>query len=256
MPATVRKLHPDLPAPPAKPVGAVIAALDILRCLGAAAEPMRLSDITRALGLNSSTALNILRTLEYERLVVLDRAAKRYALGEGLAELAAPLMGPDNQARRLAEAMAATAHELGATIALWRRVGDDVELVSVAESPATMRIAFTVGRRLPVLLGAMGRLIAGRSDLPPEEMKRLFDQVRWSRSPGYEAWLEEVAAARETNWSLDNGHVNLGIRGVAVPVEVDGPLTRVVSAAMFETPYDDDDLQRIVGRLRHIAAMV
>jgi DNA-binding IclR family transcriptional regulator len=256
MPATVQKLHPDLPAPPAKPVGAVIAALDILRCLGGSAEPMRLSDITRALGLNSSTALNILRTLEYERLVVLDRATKRYGLGQGLVELAAPLMGVDPKARRLAEAMAATAHELGATIAIWRRVDDEVELVSVAESPTTMRIAFTVGRRLPMLLGAMGRLIAGRSDLPPEEMRRLFDQVRWSRSPGYEAWLDEVAAARETNWALDSGHVNLGIQGVAVPVETEGPLTRIVSAAMFETPYDDADLQRVVCRLRHIADMV
>ena len=255
MSATVRQLHPDVPALPAKPVGAVITALDILRFLGRSAEPMRLSDITRALGHNSSTALNILRTLEYEGLVTFDRAAKRYGLGRGLVELAAPLMGAESPDRRLAEAMAATAHELGATIACWRKVGDEVELVSVAEAPSAMRITFTVGRRMPMLLGAVGRLVAGRSELSPPELRRGFDAVPWTRPPNYSGWLQEVAAAREHGWALDHGHVNPGILGVAVPVEREGPLERVVSAAMFETPDNQDDLQRMVERLQHIAAL-
>lgn len=255
MSAAVHQLHPDLPAPPAKPVGAVIAALEILRWLGAAGEPARLSDITRALGLNSSTALNILRTLEYEGLVTFDRAGKRYGLGRGLVDLAAPLMGPESRARRLDEAMAATARELGATIACWRRVGDEVELVSVAESPSTMRITFTVGRRMPMMLGAVGRLVAGRGDFSADQLRRGFNAVPWFRPPDYAAWLTEVELARGQGWALDRGHVNLGILGVAVPVESHGPLTRMVSAAMFETPHDADGLQGIVGRLQQIAAL-
>ena len=76
----------------AKPVGAVTSAVEILRCLGRHTEPRRLSEVVRELGLNPSTALNILRTLEHEGLVTLDRGARRYVLAQGLADLAAPLL--------------------------------------------------------------------------------------------------------------------------------------------------------------------
>ncbi|MCI3131925.1 IclR family transcriptional regulator [Phenylobacterium aquaticum] len=248
-------LHVLRPEPPAKPVGAVTAAVSILRCLGGSAEPLRLSDITRALGLNSSTALNILRTLEFEGLVGFDRASKRYALARGLADLAAPVADRDDPGRRLTRLMDATAHELGATVALWTVVGEEVELTAVAESSAVMRIAFTVGRRLPMFLGAMGRLVAGRMEMSDAERLRLFAAVPWTHPPAYADWLAEVAAAREAGAALDKGHVNPGVLGVAVPVEIDGPLRRIVAAAMFETPDAPSQPARIIERLRLIAAL-
>lgn len=248
-------LHVLRPEPPAKPVGAVTAAVSILRCLGGSAEPLRLSDITRARGLNSSTALNILRTLEYEGLVGFDRASKRYALARGLADLAAPVADRDDPGRRLTRLMDATAHELGATVALWTVVGEEVELTAVAESSAVMRIAFTVGRRLPMFLGAMGRLVAGRLEMSDAERLRLFAAVPWTQPPRYADWLAEVAAAREAGSALDKGHVNPGVLGVAVPVEIDGPLGRIVAAAMFETPDTPSQPARIIERLRLIAAL-
>lgn len=252
MSATVHVLDPV--PPPAKPVGAVTAALEILRCLGRHEDSLRLSDIVRELGLNTSTALNILRTLEYEGLVAFDRRAKRYALAQGLADLAAPVLERHDPARRFARAMDAAAHELGATVALWRVVGEEVELVQVAESSAVMRIAFTVGRRLPMFLGAMGRLVAARGDWSAEALARGFAQVPWARPPDYDAWRAEVAAARQTGAALDPGHVNHGILGVAVPVETKGPLIHIVAAAMFETEHGPD-IPEIIERLRAVAAV-
>lgn len=238
--------------PPAKPVGAVTAALGILRCLGRHEQSLRLSDIVRELGLNTSTALNILRTLEYEGLVSFDRASKHYALAQGLAELAGPVLERQDPGRRFTRAMDAAAHELGATVALWRVVGDEVELVQVAESSAVMRIAFTVGRRLPKFLGAMGRLVAARGDWTPQQLAEGFAQVPWAQPPDYQAWLAEVATARQTGAAFDPGHVNRGILGVAVPIEQTGPLVRIVAAAMFETEHGPD-IAAIVGRLRGVA---
>jgi len=239
--------------PPAKPVGAVISALAILRFLGAAEGPQRLSDIVRALDLNLSTALNLLRTLDWEGLVAFDPASKRYALAPGLAELAAPVLPPSEPGRRLAERMNAAAEALGATVAIWTLVGEEVELTTVAESSAVMRIAYTLGRRLPACLGAMGRLIAGRA-FDEADLPRLFDAVPWTRAPDYRAWLAEVARARDEGWALDPGHVNLGVLGIAVPVETSGPLRRVVAAAMFDRP--DLDPPAVAERLRAIAALV
>lgn len=244
----------QLRAPPAKPVGAVTSAIAILRFLGEAGEPQRLSDIVRGLDLNGSTVLNILRTLTYEGLVGFDRHSKRYALAKGLADLAAPMLAEADPARRLARAMDLAAHELGATVALWTVVGEEVELTSVAESSAVMRIAFTVGRRLPAYLGAMGRLVAGRGGHDADERRRLFDRVPWARPPAYEAWLDEIADARRDGCGLDRGCVNPGVLGVAVPVEAEGPVRRVIAAAMFDSP--DTDIPSITERLRAIAALV
>lgn len=238
----------------AKPVGAVTSALEILRCLGRHTGPRRLSEIVRELGLNPSTTLNILRTLEHEGLVALDRQTKRYALAQGLADLAAPLITRDDPQRRFTQALDAAANELGATVALWRRVGDEVELTQVGESSDVMRIAFTVGRRLPMFLGAMGRLVAGRGGFAPAEMRAAFDQVTWVSPPDYDAWLAEVAAAREAGVSFDHGHVNRGVMGIAVPVETAGPLTRIVAAAMFETD-SGPETATIVRRLQAVAAL-
>lgn len=247
MSASVHAL--PLSAPPAKPVGAVTAALAILRCLGRHRNPLRLSDIVREEGLNSSTALNILRTLEHERLVSFDRQAKRYALAAGLAELAAPLGDP---ATRAAGAMAAAALELHATIGLWRRVGDEVELLHVADCSAAMRVAFTIGRRLPMFLGAMGRLVAARGDFGDEAMADHFAAVRWAVAPDYAAWRGEVVLARAQDAAIDPGNVNAGLLGVAVPVEREGPLHHIVAAAMFDTgPHPDTDT--IIERLRRVA---
>lgn len=238
----------------AKPVGAVTSAIEILRCLGRHAAPRRLSEIVRELGLNPSTALNILRTLEHEGLVALDRDTRRYALGQGLADLAAPLLGSDNAERRFTLALDAAAAELGVTVALWRRVGDEVELVEVAESAAAMRIAFTVGRRLPVFLGAMGRMFAARADAAPETLRAGFDRVVWASAPDYDTWLAEVAAARIVGVGVDRNHVNRGVIGIAVPVETDGPLERVIAAAMFETDGGPDPAA-IALRLKAVAAL-
>lgn len=237
----------------AKPVGAVIAAVAILRCLGRHRTPLRLADIVREESLNTSTALNILRTLDHEGLVAFDRETKRYTLAQGLADLAAPLLDHADPARRAAAAMAAAAQELHATIGLWRRVGDEVELIHVADSSAAMRVAFTIGRRLPMMLGAMGRLVAARGGFDADALRRGFDAVPWANAPDYAAWLADVAETAQTGVGLDRGHVNAGILGVAVPVEADGPLRHILAAAMFDAgPHPDAAV--IADRLRAVAA--
>lgn len=240
--------------PLAKPVGAVVASLRILRCLGRHRSPLRLADIVREEALNTSTALNILRTLDHEGLVAFDRLTKRYTLAHGIVDLAAPLMDQDDPARRAADAMAAAAQELHATIGLWRRVGEEVELIHVADSSAAMRIAFTIGRRLPMLLGAMGRLIAARGGLDDAALRRGFDAVPWAVVPDYAAWLAEVEAAARDGVGIDRGNVNAGILGVAVSVEPDGPLRHVLAAATFDAgPHPDAGV--IADRLRAVAAV-
>ncbi|GGE14154.1 IclR family transcriptional regulator [Polymorphobacter glacialis] len=246
-------LHALPVPPPVKPVGAVAAALRILRCIGRHAESVRLSDIVREEGLNPSTTLNILRTLEHEGLVGFDVRSKRYALADGLADLVAPVLGRRDAGRRAGQAMTAAAQELGATIGMWKRVGDEVELVRVGESSDAMRIAFTVGRRLPMFLGAMGRLVAARGDWSEMQLQQGFAAVPWARAPNYGDWRRQVEESRACDTGVDRGNVTAGILGVAVPVERDGPLVHILAAALFDAG-QHPDLVAVAERLRSVAA--
>lgn len=237
----------------AKPVGAVIASVQILRHLSRAGQPQRLSQISQALSLNNSTCFNILRTLHHEGLVTFDRQSRLYAVGEGLLELAAPLLGRTDGMRRFRATMDAMAQDLGATLAMWQRAGDEIELLCVAEPPETMRIAFTEGRRLPLYLGAMGRLMAARSGLDADALRPGFQRVRWAQPPDFAQWLDQVAQARASGYAVDHGNINRGILGLAVPVETSGDLHRVCCATLFEGGQDEREIDRLVERLRALA---
>ncbi|MDE1174263.1 MAG: helix-turn-helix domain-containing protein [Parvibaculaceae bacterium] len=244
---------PDSAEAPVKFVGAVVAALDIMRFLAQSAEPLRLSQISRALSLNNSTCLNILRTLERDRIVLFDKTSKLYCGGPGLVDLALPMIEREEGPRRFDRALDVAARELGVTVALWRRVVDQIELVAVAESSETMRIAFTVGRRVPLFVGAMGRLMASRSGLRGEALRPGFEQVPWARKPDFTIWQDEVAIAAQAQVALDHGHINRGILGLAVPVEEAGALVHVCCATMFEEEQSDEKVVSIIERLRDLA---
>ena len=90
---------------PGKPVGAVVAAANVLRTLHASERPLKASEVARAAGLHRGTAYNILRTLQAEGFVGYDEATRSYAVSlhilalaygvlrrSGLMDLARPLM--------------------------------------------------------------------------------------------------------------------------------------------------------------------
>src|SRR6516164_3761346 len=73
---------------PGKPVGAVVAAANVLRALHAATRPLNASEVARAAGLHRGTAYNILRTLQAEGFVSYDEATRTYAVSLHILELA------------------------------------------------------------------------------------------------------------------------------------------------------------------------
>src|SRR5690242_19579987 len=62
---------------PGKPVGAVVAAANVLRTLHASERPLNASEVARAAGLHRGTAYNILRTLQAEGFVGYDEATRK-----------------------------------------------------------------------------------------------------------------------------------------------------------------------------------
>lgn len=236
----------------------VVNAIRILRFLTASGSPERAADIARELALNPSTCFNTLRTLVAEEMLDFDPLSKTYSTGLGLAKLVEHLVTQGQRldlVRPLMQEFAAAHH---VTVTLWRRMGNDrIVLVSAETSPGDLRIDMAIGQRLPVLMGASGRLFAAQLGLDDERLRAAFDKVRWARPLAFEDYRQQVIDARNNGWSVDDGYFSPGILAVAAPVsDRGGAIAYAISAVTFRGQYGREDIERLGELLRKAASKV
>lgn len=251
-------------APPAGrgEVPAVAASIRILRHLAAARVPLGVTPLARALGLNTSTCFNILRTLAQGELVRFDPDTKSYSLDFGLVDLARAAFAQGADQARMQPLMRQFALRHGVTVSFWRPAGADrMVLTQVAESDQVMRIRMGVGQRLPLLIGAMGRVAGAFGGMDEAEIRRRFDLLRWQRNFTLEEFLAQVAETRRRGWALDDGHYVQGVTTLSAPVPgpmpgIDGAGLATVSATMFGVQHGAAALERIGAELIVLAGQI
>jgi DNA-binding IclR family transcriptional regulator len=230
-------------------VGAVASAARILAFLGAAEAPLRLTQISRPLGINTSTCLNILRTLVAEGFVRLDAGAKTYGLGRRIVELAREALNKGEHLAALRPPMEALAQRHGITIMLWGRLGaEDLILLAAAIGEPLRSVHAELGLRVPLLSGSMGRLFA--AELDPGTLRRNFEMIPWQKQLDLETYNGQVAEAAERGWALDAGYFNRAMWGLSAPISHPGaPLDRVISAVLLSDQHEAATIERIAQDL-------
>ena len=223
----------------------VANAIRILRHLSQVGTPERSVDIARRLSINPSTCFNILRTLVMEDVVDFNPMSKRYSAGLGLARLVEQLVTQGQRVQLAIPLLQNLAARLRVTVTLWRRIGSDrIVIVSSAASPTDVRIDMAEGQRLPMLMGASGRLFATQMDLDDPEIRAGFEGIRWARPLSFETYCEEVRLAAKRGWALDDGHFSVGILAVAAPVySPSGSINFTVSAVLFRGQRDEEGIK-------------
>lgn len=153
------------------PVKSVQNAFAILRQL-AGSEPAGVNAIARSVDLSPSTCFNLLKTLVIEGLVSFDDKTKKYSL-EALASrlfIAEPEFTAWSGWLLAQLRKVSGAHLL--SCGLWQVRSRRLVLREVVESPDPTRVYLSVGQRLPIHIGAMGRCIAARQGLSRDEAQR------------------------------------------------------------------------------------
>jgi DNA-binding IclR family transcriptional regulator len=241
-----------------KPVGAVVASLTVLRHLAQAPTPLPLSRIARDLSMNTSTCLNILRTLAHENYVSVDPHAKLYSIGLGVLELASGALSRGGDLSGVRALLDAISQAEGATITLWRRLSADRMLLVLESLPAgNVGIKMSIGQRLPLMIGAAGRIMAAYSRLPDAEMRRQFEELRMDEPIAFEAYMAQADEAATRGWAIDDGTYSLGTSSVAVPVlDRAGTAVFALSATVFSARFSLDWAERLAGLLTKPAALL
>ena len=161
-----------------KPVGAVVAAVKVLRTLHASERPLNASEVARAAALHRGTAYNILRTLQAEGFVAYDEATRTYSVSLHILEIAHGVLrhsGLMDLARPLMHAVSDT---YGVSVYLSKVVGPCSQLLLDWVGAALRTdLYLTVGRQFPGPRGASGVIMAAFGNTGEAELAQLVELV-------------------------------------------------------------------------------
>jgi len=232
----------------------VVNAVRILRYLTMKGAPERAADIARHLSINPSTCFNILRTLVAEDVVDFNPLSKTYTAGLGLARLVEQLVTQGQRVELASPLMHDLAATHGVTVTLWRRMGTDrIVLVKSESSPTEMHIDMPAGQRLPILMGASGRLFVSQMGIDDAALREVFEQIRWARPLSFETYLREVNRARRRGWAVDDSYFATGVLAVAAPVrDASGSIAFTVSAVMIRGQRSEAEIDLLGEALRDL----
>ena len=209
-------------------------ALEILLAFTPYNQELGTGEISRKLGLHKATASRILRTLAEKGFLQQDPRTRKFTLGPAASDLGRAYN--NGLSSNLVAAAKPFIDELrsvlGETVVLEVLSGESTVMAYVAEGPQRVRIAGTVGDRLPAHAAAGAKAILAYS--PPETVER-------SLGKDLQADRRELERIRRKGFSLDREEIDVGINAVGAPVfdredravaavVVAGPAQRVTGA--------------------------
>lgn len=205
--------------PSIKIVGALYSGIKILRYLSACKSPVGVTQVARDLELNPSTCFNLLRTLAHEKLVIFNPEIKTYQIGLGLVEIAQSALNSASLVRMIQPVMDEVSATHRITVTLWQKMEDNrVMLIANAESDSYISIHMSIGQRLPMFIGALGRCFAAFSELSKGELKKAYFKIRVQDPVAIDEWLESLESVKLKGFAIDEGHFSKGFTTLSAPI--------------------------------------
>lgn len=186
---------------------------DLLDALAARDAGASLKYLAAQTGLHPSTAFRILASLSRHGFVARDEGGL-YLLGPRLLQLAAKVR-VDQDVRAVARPeMEWLRDQLGETVNLTVRQGDEVVYVERVTSNRMMRVEQVIGSRAPLHVTAVGKLMLGEAGAAATR-----DYARRTRLPAYtvntrhevRSLLEDIGVSSARGYALDDEEAELGV---------------------------------------------
>jgi DNA-binding IclR family transcriptional regulator len=213
-----------------RPVPAVDRAARLLDVFEAEGRPLGISDLARRLGASKGSVRDILETLRWHGLLQRDDATKLYQLGPRLVRLGQAALARLDLPVVARPFLADLADATGETVLLLVPQGERALILDKAEGNATMRVSAPVGRRIPVLAGAVGKVTLAHTD-PAERTRRLAALPRYTARTVVDATAlaHQLEQVLRDGYALDDEEYLDGVRAAAAPVrDASGRLVAVL----------------------------
>lgn len=215
---------PEVIAEPAKEragIQSLERAFAILEEITRHREGIGLADLARRVGLHSSTAFHLIRTMVQLGYVSQPRDSKRYRIGRRLFALAAGALDEValvSVATPVLERLSLATGESG-HFAI--RSGDDIVVVAKTAGGGLFQLVDRSGAVRPAHATALGKVLLAA--LPDSELGRVLANLELRRFTAKtiverEPLLRELEEVRSKGIAFDDGEFDAEVRCVAVPV--------------------------------------
>jgi DNA-binding IclR family transcriptional regulator len=209
-------------------------ASDLIDFLGHEREPVTLARVRSALAMPKSSTHRLLS--ELAGLGIVRRTQDgRYSLGPRLlywGEAAAETF----DLRAVAEPpMRALRDEVGESVHLYIRDGDARICIAAVEARHELRPFIQLGRRLPLRVGAAGKVLLAFADpsTQQQELRRARADDKQARAQG-DGLARQLDRIREDRWAYSIGEREYGVAAVASIIT--DSVDRVVAALCISGP--------------------
>lgn len=242
-----------------KRVPAIEKCFSILGVLTEVKDPLRISDIAKALNYNRSTVFNIAYTLT--DLGILEKKGKnRFHFGTQLFILSRSAMRRSELINTIHPYLEAINRKTRMMVFLGIRSGTKAVILDKVDSIFDIRVMSEVGMRIPLLAGAGGKALL--SLLPDAEIDRIFSQKKLKKFTPFSCTNKRkyktiIQKTRNEGIALDMEEYIEGIRALAVPLNINrGGSPAAIWAAGLKMQVKDEVIPRYSEYLKKVATEI
>lgn len=247
----------DKPASANYHANALARGLALLELLSARREPQTLIDISESTGLPKSTLVRLLSVLGEMDYVARVDERPSYRLGHKVLRLSNAYMSSLDLSVVADSYLGPLATRTGQTANLGMLDGDQVIHVAVHEPDRPIRFRAITGARDHSYCTGLGKVLLSQlpddrlaEHLPAEPFNRYTDETIVT----LDELTRELRRIKRRGYGFDDNERSVGLRCVAVPIELDGECVAAVSVSGPSGEYGPDKQQVYLERLQETAA--
>lgn len=249
------------PRPPSgvREVKSAARTVEILEFLAARQNrPVRLRELSEALGVPRSSLHALLRTLVSYGWVRADSTGTLYGIGIRALLAGTTYLDTDPYLPLVTPFLDDLREQMDETFHYGRLDGLDVVYLATRESSQYLRPYSRVGRRLPAYATSLGKAIL--AEIPEDERRRHvpaeLTPVTSRTITDHGALRDELHLTRERGFAVDNEENTLGLRCFAVALHYVEPATDAISVSIPLARLTPEREAEIVEALRQVSGKI
>ncbi len=234
-------------------------AFQILKLIAKTDRGLKISELSRDLGISKSTMHGITTALEGLGALTRNPLTKRFTLGFTLFELgrsAYSRIDIKDLARPFMEDLMEKTQE---SVFLGVRNGEHVTVLDIVESIKDLKITSPIGTTIPLMAGATGKVFLSlmRKKQVAEIIKsKGLHKYTENTITDHDLYLKEIMSVKEKGYAIDNEEYISGVSAVAAPVAGKGHLKSAVWVVGFKASIDEDKLKALAKETKDTAELI
>ncbi|MFK7859301.1 MAG: IclR family transcriptional regulator [Granulosicoccus sp.] len=229
-------------------VSSLAKGLKILRAFDESAVELSLADLVAKTGLEKSAVQRLANTLHLEGMLDKDPTTRRYRPSHAWLEMAYAYFWSNPLVRLAMPTLIELSHQLDATVNLAELSGDHVLYVSRVPGRSGQFASTLVGRRLPALSSAAGRVML--STIPESRRKNMIKT--WTLQPMTQHTemdrsriAKHIVDAGNRGFSMTQDQSILNQTGIAAPIRApDGEALAAIQCSVSTRLWTSERIEK------------